>query len=119
MTYWYVAQPDKSLSVEITRRHDGSYGIGGYLRLYKVDKEGNQGALICTINLSGVSEVPDGRIGAGQESGASSGESDGPGEQQVRLNNVHPGVRARTLAALESDQESVQGEETGETGKSN
>ena len=83
MSYWYVAQINKLLSVIISRHYDSSYGLGDYLRLYEVDEDLNQGALICTINLSGVSEVPEAGIGAGPESGSSGGESDGPREQQV------------------------------------
>ena len=92
MSYWYVAQPDKSLSIQISRHPDGSYGIGGYLRLYEVEENGNQGALICTINLTGASEVPRNGTGAGSDSGSSSGGSSGLEVQVVAPNNARRGT---------------------------
>ena len=105
MTYWYVSQPDKSLHVEITRHSDGTYGIGGYLKLYEVEDNGYQGPLICVIHLNGASNLPEDGTGSGSESGFSSGDSSILEVQELPPNNVHPGVGARALAALESDQE--------------
>ena len=139
MSYWYVAQLDKSLSIQISQHPDGSYGIGGYLRLYEIEEIGDQGTLICTIYLTGASEVPRNGTGAWSESGSSSGESSNSEVQVVAPDNARRGTRARALAALESDrdsdpagdlveqvfaelesgQESVQGQETEETNESN
>ena len=105
MTYWYVSQPDKSLHVEITRHPDGSYGIGGYLKLYEVEANGYQGPLICVIHLNGASTLSDNGTGSGSESGISSGDSSVLEVQELPPNNVHQGAGARALAALESDQE--------------
>ena len=88
MTYWYVAQPDKSLSIEISRHSDGTYGIGGYLRLYRLEENGDQGTLICEIHLTGASTPPEAGIGAGSESGSSSGDSSVLEVQELSPNNV-------------------------------
>ena len=119
MKDWYVDQPDKSLSIQISRHADGTYGIGGYLRLYTVTEGGEKGTLISKIHLTGASTPPEVRTGSGSESGSLSGDSSVLEAQELGPNNVHPGAGARALAALESDQESTQGQEAGGANESN
>ena len=75
MKDWYVDQPDKSLSIQISIHPDGTYGIGGYLRLYTLEAGGDRGSLITEIHLRGSSTPPEAGTGGGSESGSSSGDS--------------------------------------------
>ena len=115
MVNWYLLQPDKQLDLEITRNRNGSFSVVGRLRLYAVERNGDRGALLTNINISGLSSfylVRDGTDG-GSESGSLGGEASDP--------SVGERVQ-RALEAFESSDSSVEiveAEETGETNESN
>ena len=107
MKYWYVDQPDKSLSIRITKHPDGSYGIGGYLRLYNVTEDREKGTLISNIHLTGASAVPEAGTGSGSESGISGEDSSILDVQDVIPDHVRQGAE-EWLAAQGSESEDTQ-----------
>ena len=126
MVHWYVDQPDKCLDIEITEHREGTFDIGGYLRLYAVNLDGSRGRQIAEIHLRGQSPPPTAGTGPGQGSGSSGGESGGPRDRRIfpiaRDRCEVPSVAAAAFAALyssSSEQEIAEGEETGPLNESN
>ena len=107
MKYWYVDQPDKSLSIHISKHPDGSYGVSGYLRLYTVTEDGEKGTLISDIHLTGQSAAPAAGTGSGSESGVSGEDSSILDVQDVIPDHVRQGAE-EWLAAQGSESEDTQ-----------